>query len=46
MKKDMREFILRMSGEDVDLKSLGLRTGTRDGILAEIVNVYRLTESK
>lgn len=46
VKKDMREFIQRMSDEDVDLKSLGLRTGTRDGILAEIANVYRLAEGK
>jgi hypothetical protein len=33
-----------MRGEDVDLKSLGLRAGTRDGILAEIASVYRLAE--
>jgi len=42
VKKDIREFISRMRVEDVDLKSLGLRTGTRDGILAEISKVYRL----
>jgi hypothetical protein len=35
-----------MRTEDVDLKSLGLRTGTRDGILAEIANVYRLAEKE
>ena len=46
VKKDMREFIARMHGEEVDLKSLGLRTGTRDGILAEIANVYRLVEDE
>jgi hypothetical protein len=46
VKKDVREFISRMRGEDVDLKSLGLRTGTRDGILAEIASVYRLAESE
>ena len=46
VKKDVREFIYRMRGEDVDLKSLGLRTGTRDGILAEIASVYRLAESE
>ena len=44
VKNDIREFISRMGGEDVDLKSLGLRTGTRDGILADIANVYRLAE--
>ena len=42
VKKDIREFISRMRVEEVDLKSLGLRTGTRDGILAEISKVYRL----
>ena len=46
VKKDVREFISRMRGEDVDLKSLGLRTGTRDGILAEIASVYHLAESE
>lgn len=42
VKTDMREFITRMRAEDVDLRSLGLRTGTRDGVLAEIAKVYRL----
>jgi hypothetical protein len=42
VKNDMREFISRMSAEEVDLKALGLRTGTRDDILAEIAKVYRL----
>lgn len=42
VKKDIREFISRMRVEEVDLRSLGLRTGTRDGILAEISKVYRL----
>jgi len=46
VKKDISEFISRMRGEDVDLKSLGLRTGTRDGILAEIAGVYRLAWSE
>ncbi|MHB1022766.1 MAG: nucleotidyl transferase AbiEii/AbiGii toxin family protein [Acidobacteriaceae bacterium] len=46
VKNDIREFISRMSGEDVDLKSLGLRTGTRDDILAAIANVYRLAEAE
>ena len=45
VKKDISEFISRMRGEDVDLKSLGLRTGTRDGILVEIAGVYRLAWS-
>ena len=42
VKKDIAEFISRMRGEDVDLKALGIRTGTRDDILAEIARVYRL----
>jgi hypothetical protein len=46
VKKDIREFLSRMGHEDVDLKALGLRTGTRDGILAEIAKVYRLAESE
>lgn len=46
VKRDIREFITRMRNEDVDLKSLGLRTGTRDDILAEIARVYRLALSK
>jgi hypothetical protein len=45
VKKDISEFISRMRGEDVDLKSLGLRTGTRDGILVEIAGVYCLAWS-
>lgn len=46
VKKDIREFVSRMHGEEVDLRSLGLRSGTRDGILAEIARVYRVTESE
>ena len=46
VKKDIREFISRMRVEEIDLKSLGLRTGTRDGILAEIASVFRLAESE
>ena len=46
VKEDVREFISRMRVEEVDLKSLGLRTGTRDSILEEIARVYRLAESE
>jgi hypothetical protein len=46
VKIDVRKFTSRMRGEDIDLKSLGLRTGTRDGILAEIARVYGFTESE
>jgi hypothetical protein len=44
VKKDLGEFISRMRGEDVDLKSLGIRTSTREGVLAEIARVYRLPQ--
>jgi hypothetical protein len=46
VKTDVRKFTSRMRGEDIDLKFLGLRTGTRDGILAEIARVYGFTESE
>jgi hypothetical protein len=46
VKKDIVEFISRMRVEEADLKSLGLRTGTRDGILEEIARVYRLSEGE
>lgn len=42
VKRDLHNFVSRMRGENVDLKSLGLRTGTRNGILAELARVYRL----
>ncbi|MCY2952537.1 MAG: hypothetical protein NTU53_11250 [Planctomycetota bacterium] len=42
VKKDLRDFISRMRGEDVDLKSLGFRTGTRDSVLADLAAIYRL----
>jgi hypothetical protein len=42
VKKDLRDFISRMRGEDVDLKSVGIRTGTRESVLAELAMVYRL----
>lgn len=46
VKKDIHEFISRMRGEEVDLRSLGIRTGTRDDILAEIAKVYRVADSE
>jgi hypothetical protein len=45
VKNDIREFIAQMRNEDVDLKSLGIRAGTRDGILEAIASVYRIAES-
>jgi hypothetical protein len=46
VKRDIGDFIARMRAEEIDLKSLGLRTGTRDDILAEITRIYRLAESE
>ncbi len=42
VKADLRTFIARMRDEDVDLKSLGFRSGTRDTVLAELAAIYRL----
>jgi hypothetical protein len=42
VKADMRQFIARMKEEDVDLRSLGIRTSTRDTVLAGLAAVYRL----
>ena len=46
VKSDIREFILRMHGEEIDLKALGIRTGTRDEILVEIGRVYRVSDGE
>jgi hypothetical protein len=46
VKRDIGDFIARMRAEEIDLKSLGLRTGTRDDVLTEIARVYRLAESE
>jgi len=37
VKKDIGKFISLMRDEDVDLKSLGLCTGTADSILEEML---------
>ena len=42
VKRDMREFLTRMRVEDVDLKALGFRSGTRDNVLAELASSFRL----
>jgi hypothetical protein len=42
VKKDLQEFISRMDNEDIDLKSLGVRSVTRYGVLSELAKVYRL----
>lgn len=44
VKKDISDFLSRMRGEDIDLKSLGIRTGTRDDILAGISRAYRIAD--
>lgn len=46
VKKDIGEFISRMRVEDVDLKALGIRAGTRDEILAEIARVFRAADGE
>jgi hypothetical protein len=45
VKRDIREFITRMRDEDVDLRALGIRGATRELILAEIANAYRLAKN-
>lgn len=42
VKGDLREFVMRMKGEDVDLKALGLGTATRDEVLAQLAVIYHL----
>jgi hypothetical protein len=42
VKQDLRDFVSRMAGEEIDLKSLGFRSGTRDQILKELSQIYRL----
>lgn len=42
VKAHMKEFIVGMGDEDVDLKALGFRTGTRETILAGLAAIYRL----
>ncbi len=42
IKTHMRQFITKMAGEELDLKSLGIRFGTRDSLLADLANIYRL----
>jgi hypothetical protein len=38
----LREFLARMSAEEVDLKALGIRGADRDKVLAELAAIYRL----
>jgi hypothetical protein len=42
VKQDLRDFVARMAGEEIDLKSLGFRSGTRDQVLKELSQIYRL----
>jgi hypothetical protein len=42
VKQDLRDFVSRMAGEEIDLKSLGFRSGTRDQVLKELSQIYRL----
>ncbi len=42
IKSDLSDFVARMLSEDIDLKALGFRSGTREGILTELARVYHL----
>ncbi len=42
IKKDLNHFIAQMRGEDIDLKALGFRKGTREDVLTELARVYHL----
>jgi hypothetical protein len=42
VKNDLRAFIAGMADEDVDLKALGVRTGTLDDILKSLQSFYGL----
>ena len=43
VKQDLRNFISRMAGEEIDLKSLGFRGSTRDQILTELEKIFGLS---
>jgi hypothetical protein len=42
IKANLRVFIEQMRSEDVDLKSLGIRTGSRDSILDQLLDIYHI----
>ncbi len=42
VEKDLRDFIMRMRGEDVDLKALGFLGGMRNSVPAELTTMFRL----
>ena len=42
IKADLRNFLVRMEGEIIDFKSLGLKSTTRKSILADIWKIYGL----
>jgi hypothetical protein len=42
VKNDIRAFISSLRGEDVDLKAMGIRSLTGDGVLEELAKVFRL----
>ena len=42
VRKDMHDFVERMSMEDVDLKQLGIQNREKDAILRTISQIYRL----
>ncbi len=42
IKQDLREFLVHMKREDIDFKSLGLKSVKRKSVLADIWNIYGL----
>ena len=42
VKADLRKFISHMQQEDVNLQTLGIRTGTRETVLAQLTATFRL----
>lgn len=46
IKFDLRKFLVCMETEIIDLKSLGLKTATRESILADLGRIYGLRQTR
>jgi hypothetical protein len=44
VKEDMTRFIMAMGNEDVDLRNLGIRRGTKEAILDTLREIYGITK--
>jgi hypothetical protein len=42
IKAHLKEFVDKMKGEQVDLRNLGIRTGSPEDVLAQLTAIYRL----